>query len=929
MVNSETTLQEFIQYIPLLNKDCPLQRVVSTIYSSSQRMIALVHDDGTPKGIIYSYLLLESIKEKVSKKDYSEVTEISLSKASIPLIALTCKTKVRDFLDYFILNKEQRDYWIVNEEGKLLGIINIPKLLQVLCFEQTWRENEPSKELNKISLSTVSKVLESNIKVAYSYSDKQKALSRKHISHRGVVTSSKKTEFTAIETQKQLELKRLNDNFYSLLNECSFPLAIENERGDILYQNKYWHEKILTKPKLFEPKAKRYDAEWRLELDKKALDCQRTELNLKNNNYQKITKNKNCDYCHTAIADINRVYNSQLQQQIKLLKFNPSDCSSQTKLLKIKEASTKIFEESSGNYYRVPLRINKDKIEISELPNYWLRFATKFPLSKDNSFSNSHNKNKIAQTKLKQLRDELILNVTHDIKSPLTAIIGLSSLLKETKIDHTQNNQLRYSQMIYKSGKKLIDLINDFLNITRLTTENFELNLECIEIENLCEKIYFQAQEKLKAVATTLQNDAISFPKLQFDIDSDVMAIADKACLVQIVSCFVENALELAKPESTIGIKAEYWSDWLAITVSNQGKGLSEAEQDFSATKLSQDNNLLTSHEKNRKLGLMLAQHLAQTHGGDISLISQANYGNQFTLLLPKSDRQKNESMIDSDSESKTNCLVLIVETSSTRIFKLSDRLKALGYQCAIAKNQEDALYKACCLKPYKIILNSCFIKPNQDIVKTFKSNSATYNIPIIVVTDDFPEEKAQNQDFKSFSTNQHYLDTLDEVVEEFISFPCNEAALTNLFTPLSSGNPSVEKSLTVLRLCLTEKKTQETQNSPSDFIFENPSFNLSHHIIEADSIEQADLLATIWNIDVIIWDSINLDSPQHHLKSLAEFDSLAEIPLITLDTQSTEIANKITNLTVFPCLLPANKRSIKQLSQVIQIAAGCTRKIL
>ena len=95
------------------------------------------------------------------------------------------------------------------------------------------------------------------------------------------------------------------------------------------------------------------------------------------------------------------------------------------------------------------------------------------------------------------------------------------------------------------------------------------------------------------------------------------------------------------------------------------------------------------------------------------------------------------------------------------------------------------------------------------------------------------------------------------------------------------------------------------------------------HRIIEADGLEQAHTLARIWQLDVIVLDGYKIVNPSQYLRSLQESEYLSALPLITLDTRTTEAANQIDGLNVYPCLLPAECRSVRDLMQVIQIATG------
>ena len=96
---------------------------------------------------------------------------------------------------------------------------------------------------------------------------------------------------------------------------------------------------------------------------------------------------------------------------------------------------------------------------------------------------------------------------------------------------------------------------------------------------------------------------------------------------------------------------------------------------------------------------------------------------------------------------------------------------------------------------------------------------------------------------------------------------------------------------------------------------------NHQHRIIEADSLEQAHNLARIWRLDAIVLNGYQITLPDLYLRSLQEYEHLANLPLITLDARTTEAANQIEGLNVYPCLLPVQQCSIEDLVQVIKIA--------
>ena len=159
------------------------------------------------------------------------------------------------------------------------------------------------------------------------------------------------------------------------------------------------------------------------------------------------------------------------------------------------------------------------------------------------------------------------------------------------------------------------------------------------------------------------------------------------------------------------------------------------------------------------------------------------------------------------------------------------------------------------------------------------------------------------------------------------------QCRLSDNSTTNSSSTPQKTDNRNLTILCLypeseaTEPETNRDQGS--NFNLKNWSdnneqqTNYQHRIIEADSLEQAHTLARIWQLDVIVLDSYQIVQPDIYLRSLQESEHLAALPLITLDTRTTEAANQIEGLNVYPCLLPAGHCSVEDLMQVIQIATG------
>ena len=128
------------------------------------------------------------------------------------------------------------------------------------------------------------------------------------------------------------------------------------------------------------------------------------------------------------------------------------------------------------------------------------------------------------------------------------------------------------------------------------------------------------------------------------------------------------------------------------------------------------------------------------------------------------------------------------------------------------------------------------------------------------------------------------------------------------------------ELEVTNSQLCPTDGSNFDLKSCADNYEMEADD---GHRILEADSLEQAHNLARIWQLDAVVLNGYQIAEPSLYLQSFQKSRYLASLPLITLDTRTTEAANQIKGLNVYPCLLPTQNRRIQDLIQVIQIAIG------
>lgn len=566
---------------------------------------------------------------------------------------------------------------------------------------------------------------------------------------------------------------------------------------------------------------------------------------------------------------------------------------------------------------------------------------------------------------LNRLKDEFLACISHELKTPLTAILGLSSLLQERVLGELSDRQARYAKLIHQSGRHLMAVVNDILDLTRMETGQLELLLEPVQIRTACERA-FEIAEQLqfqddKPLTTSPSQSASSKgaqppTKTQFTLEIEpnlTKIVADELRLRQMLVNLLSNALKFTESGGEIGLKVSQWEAWIAFTVWDTGIGIPPDKQHLIFQKFQQLESPLTRRFQGTGLGLVLTQRLARLHGGDVSFISKEDQGSQFTLLLPPSPPvgATAESGAGSDRDfprpHSRSRLVLIVEAVPQFIEDLSNLLVGLGYRVVIARSGTEALEKARRFSPETIFLNPLLpLLSGWDVLTLLKTDADTRHIPVVITATRGDKERA----------------TLNRA-DGFLSLPVKETALRQQLDELivvstDATTASLKASVTILWLSPAKgsikQSPEASHQGPSearsafspqlqaeiDNLINPSSFMMPPchcRVLEADDLNQAELLARIWQPDVMILESSShLLEPIAFVQELSQCPSLAALPLITLDPATTQAANQVQGLSVFPYLgtpgvmgdaSEGTQPIASALLEVIQVAAGMTWK--
>lgn len=558
---------------------------------------------------------------------------------------------------------------------------------------------------------------------------------------------------------------------------------------------------------------------------------------------------------------------------------------------------------------------------------------------------------------LNRLKDEFLACISHELRTPLTAVLGLSSLLKDQTLGEMNQRQVHYAQLIYQSGRQLMAVVNDILDLTRMETGQLDLVSEPVDIRTVCNRAFEQAQQLRLLDDKQSIADNYQFPAFSLEVEAGLkMLVADEQRLRQMLLHLLTNALKFTEPDKQIGLKVNRWGGWIAFTVWDEGIGIPAEKQHLVFQKFQQLENPLTRRFEGTGLGLVLTQRLARLHGGDVTFISKDGQGSQFTILLPPSPPGKSAIAPTSDASDPLQTiypggqvwsntpsqpappwnalyqtatsrdsvqdrlrqrLVLIVEAAPPFIETLADQLTGLGYRVVIARSGTEAVEKARRLQPCTIFVNPVLpLLSGWDVVTLLKSSPDTRQIPVVMM-----------------ATKVDEIHTHQSQADGWLSLPVQAKALRQTLGQLipEPGEPATANPpshvLTILRLGPGAWMDPHLAITTADLTRLLHSHR--YHVLEADDLEQAELLARVWKPNVVLLDGTPIDSAIY-FQQFSQQTFLSSLPLVTLNQETTQAANQVPGLLVFPCLAmpvsPAvveNATETSALLQVIQIAAG------
>ncbi|MFQ5864529.1 MAG: PAS domain S-box protein [bacterium] len=352
--------------------------------------------------------------------------------------------------------------------------------------------------------------------------------------------------------------------------------------------------------------------------------------------------------------------------------------------------------------------------------------------------------------KANRLKSEFLANVSHELRTPLNAIITLSDILIRGMPGELNQEQIKQLEIIQRSGKNLLNLINDILDLSKIEVGRVEPVYSTIPIRAVTE-------EAIEHIRPLCVEKGLSLEQ-EFSPEVPELIYSDQDKINKALMNLLSNAVKFTRRgKITVKMRLEN-KNKLRIDVKDTGIGIPKDRIDDIFKEFQQIDSSDARAYAGTGLGLAITRKVTEILGGSILVESQLGKGSTFTLLIPLlkkseiakdeiidldekvADRLKDEVEIDiTDDREKLDVrkkAVLVIDDEKEVIYIMRQYLHDRNYQILFPQNSEDVLELARRYKPFAITLDIIMPRMNGwDILESLKKDPDTKHIPVIVAS--------------------------------------------------------------------------------------------------------------------------------------------------------------------------------------------------
>jgi signal transduction histidine kinase/CheY-like chemotaxis protein/HAMP domain-containing protein len=331
---------------------------------------------------------------------------------------------------------------------------------------------------------------------------------------------------------------------------------------------------------------------------------------------------------------------------------------------------------------------------------------------------------------LTEVKSKFLANMSHELRTPMNSILGLTELMLEKGYLEPRNKERL--EVVLNSGKRLMALINDILDLSKIEAGKIEIRNEAVLLSEILEEIS-------GSIAPLANEKGIGY-KVVKNLDTHSVINTDRGKVVQVLINLLGNAVKYTDLGEVV-LKVSVVNEMLNFEVIDTGIGISEEEIKVIFEEFRQLNSSKLKRHAGTGLGLAISKKFADILGGSLIAESELNKGSTFIFSVPF--MQIESSMPEPKGKVNFKALlknrknpILVIDDEEEVRFTIGQYLLSIGYEVIYAEDGEKGLKMAVDNQPFAIILD--ILLPGLDgwsVIKELKQIPQTKNIPVILIS--------------------------------------------------------------------------------------------------------------------------------------------------------------------------------------------------
>ena len=322
-------------------------------------------------------------------------------------------------------------------------------------------------------------------------------------------------------------------------------------------------------------------------------------------------------------------------------------------------------------------------------------------------------------------KSEFLASMSHELRTPLNAVIGFSEVLLERMFGDLNERQEEYLKDILGSGRHLLELLNDILDLSKVEAGAMELERSSFQVSDAVDYSLSMVRERAARHGVRLSSTA----------DRDVGRVyADELRFKQVLLNLLSNAVKFTPEGGSVTVSAVREGTELVVEVTDTGPGIAAEDRERIFDSFQQGGRSPTRQE-GTGLGLTLCKRIIELHDGTIWVESELGSGSTFGFRIPNVTEPGADGP-SAGTSVRDNPVVLLVEDDQSSLDLLEAYLEGTGYQVLVTRNGRDGLAAVRRERPAAVVLD---IKlpglVGWDVLAAIKADPATASTPVVVAS--------------------------------------------------------------------------------------------------------------------------------------------------------------------------------------------------